>query len=46
MKFTGSTGGLQRELVDLSMQEVGGIHGVAVKCLDIMTNSDCAGSLL
>ncbi len=30
----------------LSMFEVGGIRGVAVKCLDITRNSDCEGSLL
>ena len=37
---------LRRELVFLSMQEAGGIRGVAVKCLDITRNSDCEGSLL
>jgi hypothetical protein len=31
---------------DLSTVEVGGIRGVAVKCLDITKNSDCEGSLL
>ena len=28
------------------LSEVGGIRGVAVKCLDITKNSDCEGSLL
>ncbi len=30
----------------LSVAEVGGIRGVAVKCLEITKNSDCEGSLL
>ncbi len=30
----------------LSVNEVGGIRGVAVKCIDITKNSDCEGSLL
>ncbi len=34
------------ELVDLSIFEVGGMRGVAVKCIDITQNSDCEGSLL
>ncbi len=34
------------ELGALSAAEVGGIRGVAVKCLDITKNSDCEGSLL
>ena len=37
---------LRRELVFLSMQEAGGIRGVAVKCLDITKTSDCEGSSL
>ena len=41
-----STSALQRELVSLSTHKVGGIRGVAVKCLDITKNSDCEGSLL
>ena len=36
---------LQRELPYLSTLEVGGIRGVAVKCLDITKNPDCEGSL-
>ena len=39
-----STSELQRELVSLSTHKVGGIRGVAVKCLDITKNSDCEGS--
>ena len=46
MKYCRSTTAVQLELADLSAQEEGGIHGVAVKCLDIMKNSDCEGSLL
>ncbi len=34
------------KLSDLSVNEVGGMRGVAVKCLDITQNSDCEGSLL
>ncbi len=34
------------KLVDLSIFEVGGMRGVAVKCIDITQNSDCEGSLL
>ena len=45
MKCRGSTVALQRELDDLSALEVGGIRGVAVKCLDITKNPDCEGSL-
>ena len=33
-------------LEDLSIVEVGGIYNVAVKCIDIIKNSDCEGSLL
>ncbi len=45
-KVCGSTGKLQLILAALSTVEVGGIRGVAVKCLDITKNSDCEGSLL
>ena len=34
------------KLSDLSVNEVGGMRGVAVKCIDITQNSDCEGSLL
>ncbi len=46
VKVGGSTVELQLILGDLSTGEVGGIRGVAVKCLDITKNSDCEGSLL
>ena len=32
------------KLLDLSVNEVGGMRGVAVKCLDITQNIDCEGS--
>ena len=34
------------KLSDLNVNEVGGMRGVAVKCIDITQNSDCEGSLL
>ncbi len=46
VKVCGSTVKLQLILAALSTVEVGGISGVAVKCIDITTNSDCEGSLL
>ena len=46
VKVRGSTPELQLILDILSTVEVGGIRGVAVKCLDITKNSDCEGSLL
>ncbi len=46
VKVCGSTVTLQLVLAALSTVEVGGIRGVAVKCLDITKNSDCEGSLL
>ena len=45
VKVCGSTVKLQLILAVLSTVEVGGIRGVAVKCLDITKNSDCEGSL-
>ncbi len=42
----GSNVKLQLILAVLSTVEVGGILGVAVKCLDITKNPDCEGSLL
>ena len=33
-------------LVDLSTDEVGGMDGVAVKCLEIVQNTDSEGRLL
>ncbi len=43
MKSCGSTVPLQLELGFLSARRGAGIHGVAVKCLDIMKNSDGEG---
>ena len=45
VKVCGSTVKLQLILVILSVVEVSGIRGVAVKCLDITKNSYCEGSL-
>ncbi len=33
-------------LISLSIDEVGGIYDVAVKCIDIIKNTNCEGSLL
>ena len=46
MKFSGSTGDVPLILVSLSTDEVGGIYGVAVKCIDTVKNSDSVGSSL
>ncbi len=46
VKGCGSTIKLPLKLDDLSIGEVGGMRGVAVKCRDITQNSDCEGSLL
>ena len=43
VKVCGSTVKLQLKLGVLSTVEVGGIRGVAVKCLDITKNSDREG---
>ena len=43
MKVRGSTAELQLKLEALSAHRDAGIHGVAVKCLDIMKNSDREG---
>ncbi len=40
------TVGMALILMSLSKVEVGGIEGVAVKCIDIFKNTDCEGSLL
>ncbi len=44
-KVCGLNPGLQLKLAILSRVEVGGMRGVAVKCIDITQNSDCEGSL-
>ncbi len=46
MKAIGSTGKLQLKLFFLSEVEVGGIPGVAVKCVDIGRNTSGEGGLL
>ncbi len=33
-------------LMVLSIDEVGGIYDVAVKCIDMLQNTDCEGSSL
>ena len=45
VKAPSSTGELPLKLVDLSTDEVGGIYGVAVKCIDTIKNPDSVGSL-
>ena len=46
LKYPGLTGRVALILQDLSRVEVGGIDGVAVKCLDIVKNTDSVDSLL
>ena len=46
VKACSSTVELPLKLVDLSIDEVGGIYGVAVKCIDTIKNTDSEGSLL
>ncbi len=46
MKYGSLTVEVQLILVDLSTDEVGGMDGVAVKCLGIVQNTDSEGSLL
>ena len=46
VKAHSSTVELPLILVSLSIDEVGGIYGVAVKCLDTIKNTDSEGSLL
>ena len=46
LKYPGLTGRVALILKDLSGVEVGGIDGVAVKCLDIVKNTDSVDSLL
>ncbi len=46
MKYGSLTVEVQLILQDLGTDEVGGIDGVAVKCLDIVKNTDSEGSLL
>ena len=46
LKYPGLTGRVALILQSLSEVEVGGIDGVAVKCLDIVKNTDSEDSLL
>ena len=46
VKVCGSTVKVPLILVVLSTVEVGGIYGVAVKCIDTIKNTDSEGSLL
>ncbi len=46
VKSLGSTEKLPLILADLSTDEVGGIYGVAVKCIDTIKNTGSEGSLL
>ncbi len=46
MKYGSSTVEVPLILENLSTDEVGGMDGVAVKCLDIVQNTDSEGSLL
>ena len=46
VKYIRSTVEVPLILQDLSTDEVGGIDGVAVKCIDIVKNTDSEGSLL
>ncbi len=44
-KIEGRNLTLPLKLAVLSGREVGGMRGVAVKCIDITQNSDCEGSI-
>ncbi len=46
VKYRSSTVRVPLILMSLSQVEVGGIDGVAVKCLDIVKNTDSEDSLL
>ncbi len=46
VKSRGSTSKLRLKLLGLSLGEVSGISGVAVKCVDIGRNINGEGSLL
>ena len=46
MKYYSLTVELPLILEALSILEVGGIYGVAVKCIDTIKNTDSVGSLL
>ena len=46
VKFPGLTWDLPLILLVLSVSEVGGMYGVAVKCIEIIQNADSEGSSL
>ncbi len=46
VKYCSSTVEVPLILLGLSTVKVGGIDGVAVKCIDTIRNTDCEGSLL
>ena len=46
MKIMGSTHSLHLKLIPVSVGEVNGIRGVAVKCVDIGRNTGGEGGLL
>ena len=46
LKYPGLTGEVALILQGLSTDEVGGIDGVAVKCIDTIKNTDCEGRWL
>ena len=46
MKYLGSTKELHSKLTGLSVREENGIHGVTVKCVDIVRNTSGEGDLL
>ena len=46
VKYSSSTGEVPLILQGLSVVEADGIDGVAVKCLDIVKNTDSEGSSL
>jgi hypothetical protein len=46
VKAHSSTVELPLILIGLSIDEVGGIYGVAVKCIDTIKNTNSVGSLL
>ena len=45
-KFCSLTVGMALILMGLNIIEVAGIYGAAVKCIDIVKNTDCEGTLL
>jgi hypothetical protein len=44
-KYSSSTVEMALILTGLSVEEAGGIYGVAVKCIDTIKNTDSEGSL-